>query len=181
MTGNRSALLISCAALFFSTAASAHRLDEYLQATTINVTRHHITLHLRLTPGVDVAPSVMRQIDQNNDGQFSMAEQQAYRARLLQSLTLTMNGKAVALSASSMTFPPPQSIQKGTGVIDLQLNATAELTAGTYTLVYHNRGMGAETAWLVNCLVPQDPDIHVVQQTRSADQSRYTLQLAIAS
>ena len=51
--------------------ACAHRLDEYLQATTVAVTRGHVVLRVRLTPGVAVAPAVLAQIDANGDGALS--------------------------------------------------------------------------------------------------------------
>ena len=34
--------------------AFAHRLDEYLQATTVSLDKEHVGLELRLTPGAAV-------------------------------------------------------------------------------------------------------------------------------
>ena len=41
----------------------AHRLDEYLQATTIAIEPDHLTLQLRLIPGVAVATKVLAFVD----------------------------------------------------------------------------------------------------------------------
>ena len=40
--------------LLAGTPASAHRLDEYLQATTISVEKDRVQAQIRLTPGVAV-------------------------------------------------------------------------------------------------------------------------------
>ena len=66
-------LVLSLVALLSGLAptASAHRLNEYLQATTIALAPDHLTLHLRLTPGTDVAPQVLGSLDTNHDGALS--------------------------------------------------------------------------------------------------------------
>lgn len=179
MIGGKAPLLILFCLLGFVHTALAHRLDEYLQATTLGLERHQITLHLRLTPGMDVATSVLHQIDQNNNGQLSPTEQQTYVARIAQGLALLANGRAVPLSVKTMTFPATSAIQNGMGVIDLVLTAPIDLHMGQYTLIYHNPGAGPQTAWLVNALVPEDPAIHILRQTRSRDQSRYELRFAV--
>ena len=73
-------LLAFCAVMFLSVAtpALAHRLDEYLQATTFIVDGDHVEAKMRLTPGVQVSDRVLAAIDANGDGVISEAEQQAY-------------------------------------------------------------------------------------------------------
>lgn len=58
--------------------ASAHRLDEYLQATQISVGRDRIVVDIYLTPGTAVAPAILSTIDTNGDGSISSAEGAAY-------------------------------------------------------------------------------------------------------
>jgi len=71
-------LALTGAILFFvGTSASAHRLDEYLQATTISVEKDRIQVQIRLTPGIAVVPSVLRNIDIDADGVISNAEQRS--------------------------------------------------------------------------------------------------------
>ncbi|EHH68701.1 hypothetical protein [Gluconobacter morbifer] len=173
------ACLAASALLLLPAAASAHRLDEYLQATTIGLSRDHIALHLRLTPGVDVAEGIIRQIDINSDGILSSAEQHAYITRMTRNLSASLNGKPLFLTLESATFPPPTAIRGGTGVLDLRFTIQAPLQNGPNRLTYTNRGAGPETVWLVNCLLPQDPDLHVLQQRRSRDQSDYQLDFTL--
>lgn len=172
-------MVVAGVALLLPVTASAHRLDEYLQATTIAPARDHLALHLRLVPGVDVAGAVIGQIDTDHDGRLSPAEQQAYVARVAHGLSVSLNGEplALALVPDAATFPSLAAMRGGTGVLDLRFRVRAALKSGANHLAYRNAGAGPETVWLVNCLVPQDPGLHVLRQTRSQDQSDYQLDL----
>ncbi|AQU87510.1 hypothetical protein B0W47_08500 [Komagataeibacter nataicola] len=174
------ALFTAIALLALPAAAQAHRLDEYLQATTFSLTRDHIALHLRLTPGVDVAPGVIHEIDRNDDGSLSLSEQHAYVSRIMQALSLSLNGRSGPLLVRAMTFPSPAALQTGTGVIDLELTMQGRFRQGDNHLAYHNRGNGPGTVWLVNCLLPQDPAITVIRQNRTIDQSSYELDVSVS-
>ena len=177
----RNAFFAAAALLLLPATASAHRLDEYLQATTIGLARDHIALHLRLVPGVDVAEGIIRQIDTNHDGTLSHAEQQAYVSRIIKSLSLSLNGKPLSLTLNAVNFPSLTAIRSGTGTLDLRFTTDAALQKGPNHLAYSNHGAGPETVWLVNCLLPQDPELHVVNQERSENQSYYQLVFTLAS
>jgi len=59
--------LLTAVALMATVApqpVSGHRLDEYLQATLIGLTRDGVDVEINLTPGVAVLPAVMAVIDQ---------------------------------------------------------------------------------------------------------------------
>ncbi|MBV1831068.1 hypothetical protein HNW77_10520 [Komagataeibacter sp. AV436] len=174
------ALFTAIALLALPAAAQAHRLDEYLQATTFSLARDQIALHLRLTPGVDVASGLIHQIDRNGDGSLSASEQKSYVTHIMQTLSLSLNGQSGHLHVQAMAFPSLAEMQMGTGVIDLALTMRAHFRQGNNHLAYHNQGDGPDTVWLVNCLLPQDPAIHVTQQHRAADQSSYELDFSIS-
>ncbi|NHN84943.1 hypothetical protein GOB93_09850 [Acetobacter musti] len=171
-----------CAVLALTAAASpaaAHRLNQYLQATTIALTQDGLTLHLRLTPGVNVADQVIRTIDRNGDGVLSPEEQQTYAATVAQGLSLSLNGKALSLQPEAGAFPSEAAMRAGNGTIDLQFVTQTTLSNGSYRLSYTNKVSGPQTVWLVNCLLPQDPAIHIVRQTRTENQSSYQLDFQI--
>ncbi|MFT8345971.1 hypothetical protein [Gluconobacter oxydans] len=170
-------MVLAGVALLLPVTASAHRLDEYLQATTIAPARDHIGLHLRLVPGVDVAGAVIGQIDTDHDGRLSPAEQQAYVARVAHGVSVSLNGEPLALVPEAATFPSLEAMRGGTGVLDFRFRISAALKTGANHLAYRNAGAGPDTVWLVNCLVPQDPGLHVLRQIRSQDQSDYQLDL----
>ena len=83
---------------------SAHRLDEYLQATTIAVEKGRVQVELRLVPGVAVFPIVFAGIDSDSDGIASPAEQRSYAERVIGDLSLSADGMRLPLRLVSSTI-----------------------------------------------------------------------------
>jgi hypothetical protein len=158
--------------------ASAHRLDEYLQAALISVDGNGIQVEMTLTPGVAVFPAVLAGIDTDRDGILSDFEQQAYAARVLRDLSLAIDGHRLTPRLVSMKFPAIDEIQQGRGAIEIVFRADAPARRGSRTLTIENHHQSAIAAYMVNCLVPQDPDIRVIAQNRNYSQSRYELDYA---
>ena len=98
------ARVMTVAALLLAAAgvASAHRLDEYLQAILISVDKEHVQGSMRLIPGVSVASSVIANIDTNNDGVISRSEERAYAERVLADLSLRIDDKGLKPSELRM-------------------------------------------------------------------------------
>jgi hypothetical protein len=156
--------------------AAAHRLDEYLQDTTIDVKKDRVALQLRLTPGVQVLPALLPAIDTNADGVLSDAEQRAYDRQVLRDLALTSGGDPVPLRLVSSTFPRVEDMREGLGEIVLDLEAPLPARrCPDRRLTLENRHQRAISAYLVNCLSPTDPSIRVVAQHRNYEQSSYQL------
>ena len=158
-----------------ATAAFAHRVDEYLQAVMIDVTKDHVQLELRLAPGIAVASTVLDSIDISRDGVLSPAEQDVYVQRVLSALTLAVDGNPVMLRATSQTFDEVGALKRGTGTMRFRFEGTVRAESGAHRLTLTNRHRTPISAYLVNALEPTDRDIHVVKQERSDDQSRYEL------
>src|SRR5579859_619664 len=97
--------------------AAAHRLDEYLQATLIGVTRDGIDVEIHLTPGVAMLPVFMAVIDQDGDGRISPAEERTYAARVAREVELRVDGEQAPLSLIESTFPTSESMREGLGTI----------------------------------------------------------------
>jgi hypothetical protein len=155
--------------------ASAHRLDEYLQATILTVEKDHVAASMRLIPGVSVASQVIASIDSNSDGVLSAEEQKIYAERVLDGLTISADGVRLHPKLVSADFPTVELMREGLGEIHLELTAELPLGGSDRRLVLENRSGIGKTVYLVNCLVPQDRDIRVLRQVRNADQSRYEL------
>lgn len=156
--------------------ANAHRLDEYLEATTIEVSRAQLRLDIRLAPGVAVASSVLDSVDTNRDGAISKAEEQDYGRRVQHDVSVTLDGEAVPLRLVSQRFDGVDEIRHGVG--EMQLAFEAELPPGGahhHRLAFQNTHRSAIAAYLVNSLVPSDRDIHIVSQRRNYRQSMYEL------
>ena len=162
--------------LLLGASAPAHRLDEYLQATIFSLEKDRVHFSLRLIPGVAVSSQVLAAIDANSDGVFSPAEQQAYAERVLRDLSLSVDGHLLAPRLVSLSFPPLDQMQEGLGEIDLEFTADLPSPVGPHrTLVFQNQHAPRISAYLVNCLVPSDPDLRVLAQTRNENQSFYQL------
>src|SRR5690348_8195960 len=161
--------------LLAGTSGSAHRLDEYLQATTISVEKDRVQAQLRLTPGVAVFRRVFATIDADADGAISEAEQQAYARHVLGDLSLTIDGNHLRLQLLSAKFPGIEEMREGRG--EIQLEFTADVPGGgpNRRLIFENHHQSRIAAYLVNCLVPRDPGIRITAQNRNYWQSFYQL------
>ena len=173
----KSSLAAAGAILFLAvTSASAHRLDEYLQATTISVDKDRVQAQIRLTPGVAVFSTVLATIDTNADGVISEAEQRAYAERVLGDLSLTIDGDRLQLRLVSLKFAKIEEMREGGGEIYLEFDADVSSGGTNRKLIFESRHQSRISAYLVNCLVPRDPGIRITAQNRNYDQSFYQLE-----
>ncbi len=161
--------------LSVGTTALAHRLDEYLQATTILVNKDRVQAQIRLTPGVAVFPLVFASIDTDADGVITEAEVHAYAERVLRDLSLTVDGDRLRLRLVSSKAARVEEMKEGRG--DIQLDVDAEVPRGGQSrrLVFENHHQPRIAAYLVNGLVPTDRDITITAQDRNYEQSFYQL------
>ena len=151
-----------------ATPISPHRLDEYLQATLIAVEKNRVAVQVRLTPGVAVLPFVLAGIDTNADGAISESEQRVYAQRVVRDLSVTGDGDRLRPSLVSMKFPAIGEMKDGIGEIQLEFSADLSRNGAHRRLVFENHHQSRIAAYLVNCLVPRDPDIRLIAQNRSA-------------
>lgn len=171
-----SAASIACAAtLFLAPFASAHRLDEYLQATLISIETDRVQVSMRLTPGVAVAGFVLAGIDTNSDGVISDAEGRAYAERVLHDVSLAIDGHLLKPRLISVEIPAVEEMKEGLAEIRIQFSADLPRNGTQRMLVFENHHQGGISAYLVNCLMPSAPEIRVVAQNRNEQQSFYEL------
>jgi hypothetical protein len=122
-----------------------------------------------------VFPTVLAHIDTDTDGAISAAEQRAYAERVLRDLTLTIDGKPLRLRLASTTFADIEELRQGRGSIDVEFSARFPRAGPKRKLIFENHHEIRIAAYLVNCLVPRDPDIRITAQNRSFQQSLYEL------
>jgi len=156
--------------------AFAHRLDEYLQATIISVEKDRVQAQMTLTPGVAVVPMLIPSIDTDANGVISGTEQQAYAERVLQDLSLAIDGQHLKLQLLSVQFPALQEMQEGRGQIQLEFKADLPLGGRKRRITLENRHQSGIAAYLVNVIVPRDPNIRIAAQSRNYSQSSYVLE-----
>jgi hypothetical protein len=132
-------------------------------------------VRLRLTPGVEVFPSLIAVIDPNGDGVISDAEQRAYAERVRGDLSLGVDGQLLRLRLVSSSFAEVEEMKEGLGDIALTFEAPVPPGGAARRLTFENRHQGRISVYLVNCLLPDDPDIRVTAQSRNYEQSFYQL------
>jgi hypothetical protein len=90
---------------------------------------------------------------------------------VLADVSLELDGRAVALTLHHVEAPPLEEMRSGLGVI--QLRARADVTSGMRfrrELHFQNNHHPESSVYLVNALMPGDPGISVVTQTRDRNQ-----------
>ncbi len=150
-------------------------MDEYLQATLIDLAGDHVSLNMRLAPGVEVFAQVLAKIDRDGNGAISSAEQQAYAESVGKDLFVSIDGQHVPLRLCAFTFPELQEMKQGLGEIMLSLEHKHLRAVSSARSFSRNHHLPEISIYLANCLVPSDPDIRVVAQNRNVTQSVYRL------
>ena len=172
-------ILALCALVTFAEPAGAHRLNEYLQATTISLTKDSVMLHLHLTAGSDIARQVIKSIDLNTDGVLSEGEQDAYAQLVIHALSLTVDGSDMTLGLMSQSFPTMGEMIKGVGDIQFIIAARYIQSKTLHHVSFSHLHQRDTTVYLVNCLLPADDSIRIISQTRNVDQSVYQLDFTV--
>jgi hypothetical protein len=155
-------------ALSLIRGAAAHRLDEYLQATLIGVTRDGTDVEIQLTPGVAMLPVLMAVIDQDRDGRISSGEERAYVDRVAREVELRVDGVPAPLSLIESKFPTIEAMREGLGTIRMKLRTARS----GHELRFENRHLPQVSVYLVNCLAaPADGLVVRWQQRDEAQRS----------
>jgi hypothetical protein len=145
---------------------AAHRLDEYLQATLIGVTRDGTDLEIQLTPGVAMLPVLMAVIDQDRDGRISLAEERAYVSQVAREVELRVDGIPAPLSLIESRFPAIEAMREGLGTIRMKLRTARS----GHELRFENRHLPQISVYLVNCLAAPSDGLVVTRQARDEAQ-----------
>lgn len=164
--------LLLLALLAFPSAASAHRLDEYLQATLVTIEPGEILLQINLTPGVNVADQVLALIDRDSDGVIPAKESAAYAELLKRELILRLDQRDVGLKLTGSNFPEPAELRTGFGIIQMEFTAMpTSLSGGAHTLSLENRHLPAASVYLFNSAKPRSGSVQITRQQRNRTQS----------
>ena len=152
--------------LIFAQSASAHRLDEYLQATRLSLAANQIGVEIDLTPGVDVAQAIFAMINTDHDGTISPSEAAKYANQVVRETALEIDGHPSQLDVLRYEFPSFQEMNAGEGVIRIYARAVWRGSAGAHRLIYQNNHKTDLGVYLVNALRPGTPAIEIMEQHR---------------
>ena len=163
-------------ALALAARTDAHRLDEYLQATRIGIAGDRVNVEIDLTPGVAVARGIFGLIDTDGDGLISKGESAAYADLVLRSVSLSADDERRPLRVSESYVPPFGEMSEGAGIIRVRASAALpKASRGRHRLIFANGHRPADSVYLVNALVPEDPKIAIVEQKRDRAQQEFTV------
>jgi hypothetical protein len=164
--------LIALSLILAVASVRAHRLDEYLQATLIEVRQKEVLIQLNLTPGVDVSDSVLRLIDKDKDGKISSAEGKAYAKAVVGELELRLDDRVLKLDLLRETFDAVSELKTGEGNVRIEMRARlGRLEEGEHVLSFENRHEANISVYLVNAVFPKERGIKIQRQDRNANQS----------
>ena len=162
-----------------SREVSAHRLDEYLQATRIALSPDRIDVAIDLTPGVEIAPSLRRTVDADRDGAISADEARGYAATIVGQLALRHDGVRQALTLERYEFPSEAQLDEGTGTIRLEASSRTTQSRGPHHLFFENTHRPDVGVYLVNIMKPSSNAVTIADQRRDRLQRGIEVDFAI--
>ena len=158
-------------------SSSAHRLDEYLQASRVSLARDQVALEIDLTPGASIAARVAARVDRDADGRISPLEAEAYGRAVVREVLLEVDGRALPLTLTRVEASSIDEMREGLGSIQLvAVGHFREAGAGRHQLHFRNDHHPDSSVYLVNALVPRSRDIAVAAQTRDTHQRDFHLE-----
>jgi hypothetical protein len=140
-----------------------------------------IRLKINLTPGIEIAETILRQIDRNGDRVISGDESAAYAKMLERDLAVQLDGRDTQLILTASYLPELEELLTGHGIIRMDFSiAAGSLSRGNHRLTVENRHFNSLGVYLFNAARPQSTSIRIARQTRNANQSRGEIEFAYA-
>jgi hypothetical protein len=165
-------LLIFTIVLVIFPAAKAHRLDDLMQASFIEIKPNGIRIQLNLNPGVAVADKVTWIMDRDGDGAISGTEEMEFSKVVKKQLKLSIDSQTLPLEILNTEFDDAAELRRGNGNIRIELAAHfPHLLPGAQSLRFENGNWPKMSVYLVNAILPRDSAIKVLRQVRNETQS----------
>jgi PBP1b-binding outer membrane lipoprotein LpoB len=162
-------------------AANGHVLDEYLQSTLVAIEPGDIRLKINLTPGIEIAEKVLKQIDHNGDRAVSSDEAEAYAEMLKRDLTVRLDGREAQLKLTASNIPEQAELRTGHGIIQMEFSITpCTFSGGNHRLTFENRHFNSLGVYLFNAARSRSLSIRIARQSRNVNQSRGEIEFAYA-
>jgi hypothetical protein len=160
--------------------ASAHRLDEYLQATRISLARDRLMLEVDLTPGANIASDVAAILDVDGDKAISPAEAEVYGRAVLSDLVVQFDDRVVGMTLMHVEVPSIDEMRHGLGTIHLRAAGDIEAAMGRHQLLVLNRHRPGASVYMVNALVPEDSGVELIAQSRDPQQREFRAEYTVS-
>jgi hypothetical protein len=166
---------------FGPSEATAHRLDEYLQAARVAVRPDGIRLELDLTPGANIAESVIARIDADGDRRFSGEEGASYARVVLGDVGVWLDGVALAVRLQRVEVSTPQELLDGVGLIRIVATMPTVPIVARHELILRNAHETDRGVFLMNALVPASKNVIITAQSRDRRQQQFRMTYEVRS
>jgi len=155
----------------------AHPVDEVVQGAYLILALGEVRLELDVTPGSQVAGTLLKSLDANADGRITEAEARAYAGRVLAQSTLALDGVAVPWRLDKVSVPPYENLETGNDILKIYAVAKRPDRTGTHSLSYQNRYQPAKSQWTANVFLQPTAgwQYQVTGQQRSDDGRQFTV------
>lgn len=178
----RSSIAVFTSLVFAAAApASAHRLDEYLQALRVDVRGDAVVLELDLTPGANLAAEIVSVLDPDGDGAIDSIRSEAYAGEVGRSLELSIDGRRSTLALVDRQFPSVDELRAGSGVIRVVMRADVAHAGGTHQLRVENGFRSDVSVYLANGLRPDGSAVRIASQRRDPSQRTLTIDYVVGA
>ena len=172
-------ITIAAFALAWAASAEAHQLDEYLQASRLDVSRNRVVVELTLTPGALIANQLLSSIGVNDRHAIASEDMSRYAQRVLDDLRLSIDGRPYRLTATRVVAASWDEFVDGMGSIRLEaVTDDVRINGGSHHIVFKNSHAPVPSAYLVNALKPAH-DVTITAQRRDRLQHRLELDVEI--
>ena len=161
--------------------ASAHRLDEYLQALRVDVRGEAVVLELDLTPGANLAAEIVSVLDPDGVGAIDSIRSEAYAGEVGRSLELSIDGRRATIALVDRRFPSVDELRAGSGVIRVVMRAEVAHAGGAHQLRVENGFRSDVSVYLANGLRPDGRAVTVASQRRDPSQRTLTLDYVVGA
>jgi hypothetical protein len=172
-------ITIAALALTWAASVEAHQLDEYLQASRLDMSRDRIVVELTLTPGTLIAPRLLTSIGDERRHTISSEDLIRYAQQVLDDLRLSIDGRTYHLTAARVVASLWDELADGTGSIRIEaVTDGARITCGSHRIAYENTHAPVLSSYLVNALKP-GRDVRITAQRRDRLQHRLELDVEV--
>ena len=151
--------------------AEAHRLDEVVQGAYLTLAPGEVRLELDVSPGMEVAGTLLRALDTDADRTITEAEARGYAQRVLAQSTLTLDGVALSWTLDKVVVPAYPNLELGSDTIRIHAVAKRSDDAGAHTLTYQNSYQPAAGRHMANVFLRSGErwQYRVTKQQRTDD------------
>jgi hypothetical protein len=161
--------------------ADAHRLDELLQATRVDIRADRIVLEIDVTTGALLAAEILDTIDIDRDGVLNDVERHQYAQQVLSSSLVSVDGRTTMLTLLAHEFPTRDAMAAGTGAIRVRAVAKVTADTGRHQLVVRSAPLHASSVYLVNALLPTDARVQLNAPRRDPAQRQLALEFDVSA